>query len=356
MQNDSQLCIGDWARFKSHPFFYTYLSLRQRSGHPLNTAAFIINPRVNVKVKCGRNGRVPQNHRHGLVVALALDAAGGEAVAQGVEAHRGDSQMVKDAQEIVPVVAGLQRSGGIGHHEIIRVHNPQECPDGCGQGLGDGDVADRRNGLGRADGEIILLLPAVGKIDAGKGFAHVKDAGGHIQVFPLQGADFADAKAGVEADQDAQIPEGEVGFEVRCQALLLGQREDGKGFLLRCGCGVMNASLHVGPEASPFCETEDHPEDQEGVLDGFRGEPFGQEPVHEGLDFIRVDGKMPSEGREEVCVEVLDVGGVGRFLDVLAFFCFPLGGELLECDGGHDACVFGSMAKLQRGSEMNPRD
>lgn len=74
---------------------------------------------MNVKVERGGDGNVPQQNGDSLVIAFTLDAAGGEAVAQGMETHGRNIKLVEDAQKIVPVIAWLQRVGGVGYYHVV---------------------------------------------------------------------------------------------------------------------------------------------------------------------------------------------------------------------------------------------
>jgi len=57
---------------------------------------------------------VAEEHANGFVVAFAFDAAGGEAVAESVEAHFGKAELLLEFVEVAAVCAWLSGCGGVG--------------------------------------------------------------------------------------------------------------------------------------------------------------------------------------------------------------------------------------------------
>lgn len=65
----------------------------------------------------------------GLVVAFALDAAGGEAMPEAVEAHFGQAQLLLEPVEIAAIGAGLRWRSGVGENIEISPHNLLQWTD-----------------------------------------------------------------------------------------------------------------------------------------------------------------------------------------------------------------------------------
>lgn len=66
-----------------------YQPLFEHFPHPFNALTLLLQVRVNIEVQRGADVGMAEEDADGLVVAFALDAAGGEAMPEAVEAHFG---------------------------------------------------------------------------------------------------------------------------------------------------------------------------------------------------------------------------------------------------------------------------
>ena len=89
-----------------------------------------------------------------------------------------------------------------------------------------GNLADGVLGLWSIDDQFCAPFFIIGQVNPLDGFVYADDAGGHIHIIPLQGADFADTEAGIEADENAQVLEREMLFHISHQLPLFGDRKD----------------------------------------------------------------------------------------------------------------------------------
>ena len=183
----------------------------------------------------------------GLVVASALDAAGGKAVAEGVEAEGRNPQSSQEFPVVGPIVPRLVRGGGVGDQEMGGVYQSAQGPEHAEEGGRQGNVPEAGWGFGRVDEEEVLADAVIGKGDALDGFAHVENAGFKVKVLPLEGADFPNPKAGVQADEDAQILEGKVLTEMLQKPFLLVVRERCRRTLLLGLGGESYAAVYGWP-------------------------------------------------------------------------------------------------------------
>ena len=115
--------------------------------HLLNGAALGGEVGVDVEVEGGGDGTVAEEGGDGLVVAAAFDAAGGEAVPQGVEADGRNVEPPQELAEVCPIVAGLHRGGGVGDDVMVGPHDLDERAEGLHQGPANRDVAHGVGGL-----------------------------------------------------------------------------------------------------------------------------------------------------------------------------------------------------------------
>lgn len=256
----------------------------EAAGHSLDAAAFVVQAGVDIKVHGGGDGGVSQDGRHGLVVASALNAAGGKAVSQGVEAQGRNVQRQEELVVVVPVVAGLQWLWGIAEHVILRAHELRQRPD-PGQKLPrQGNVPQAGRRLWGADGDGVLLDGAVGKIDTLDGPPDAEDAGAGVQILPLKAAYLANSETALEADEYAQVPEREVLLEIIYEFSLLMSGEDGRNAFLPAHAGEVDLAVVLRPCAQPGAMSPDHLQNQQAVLDRLDAVALGKHPVDPGLD------------------------------------------------------------------------
>ena len=74
---------------------------------------------MHVEIEGSAYVGVPEEDTDGFVVAFALNAAGGKAVAKAVEAHFGKAQLLLELVEVRAICAGFCWLSGIGEDEEI---------------------------------------------------------------------------------------------------------------------------------------------------------------------------------------------------------------------------------------------
>ena len=281
----------------------------QHPAHGVDALALLLQIGVDVEVEGGADAGVAEEDADGLVVAFALDAAGGEAVAEAMEAHAGETQPEQETGEVAAVAAGLRGRGGVGEHVEVAPHDLLQGTYQRQQVAGHGDLPDGASGLGPVDNELRILFPPVRHIDALDGLAHAYDSGGHVDVVPLQGAQLADAQAGVQADKDAQVEEAEVLPHVGHQLPLVGDAEHRHVRPPAVGGedDVQRVHLH---QSVLVGVTQYHLQDHEDLTYGLPAEPRRKLAVHQPLHVLFPDVRQLSQLRDQMAPDEDAVGGV----------------------------------------------
>ena len=188
-----------------------------------------------------------EDDRDRLVVALALDTAGRDAVAKSMKSGRWNAQLVEQFPEIIPVIARLQGRGSIGNDIEIVGHNLAKWPYYLHEIFAYRNIPDRRCCLRLADGQCIHLLLPIGKPDPLDSLSDVDLPGSNIQILPLQCTDFSDAQTAVQANQKTKIPKREILFEVIEQLSLVGCGQDWDVRVLHCRRWEVDVVDDIGP-------------------------------------------------------------------------------------------------------------
>ena len=98
----------------------------QRPEHLFDAALLLFHVGMDVEVEGGADVGMAEEDADGLVVAAALDAAGGEAVAQAVELEPWHAEAEHQLVVVVAVGAGLGRPLGIREDICTAVDSCQE--------------------------------------------------------------------------------------------------------------------------------------------------------------------------------------------------------------------------------------
>ena len=150
----------------------------------------------------------------GFVVAFAFDAAGGETVPKAVKSHLWKPKLLLEFIEVCAVGTGLRGVCGVGENVEVPADYLLQGTDQCQQVTGHGDFPDGVLGLGFVDDEFGVFLLPIYQVNSLDCFADTDDSGSYIDIIPLQGAYFADAQSCIKANEDTQILEGEVFFNI----------------------------------------------------------------------------------------------------------------------------------------------
>lgn len=126
-----------------------------------------------------------EDDRDRLVVALALDASGCKAVTKSMKACWWNAQCGEKFPEIIPVVAWLQRGGGIGNDIEIVGHNLAKRPHYLHEIFAYWNTPDRGCRLRLAHRQSIILLISIGKPDPLDCLVDVDFSGSKVQILPL---------------------------------------------------------------------------------------------------------------------------------------------------------------------------
>lgn len=218
-------------------------------------------------------------------------------MAEGVEAERREIQGQEHLAEVGPVVARFQGVGGVGDQVVVLRHKALEGADNPHQLAADGDFAHGGGGLGRCDRQVVRPLVAVGEPDALDGFADVHHSGCDVHVLPLQAADFADAQAALQADEEPEVAEGEVLLQVSVEHFMLLPGEHGHRGLYSGGRREVDIEGGVWPRAGLLAVAENHFQDHQRVLNALPAQPGGQFLIYKRLDLRFPDGLLPGKER-----------------------------------------------------------
>lgn len=276
---------------------------------------------MDVEVQRGADAGMAQEGADRLVVAVALDAAGGEAVTEGVEIQARQVQLFQQAQVKLAVGIGLfgdERAGddvavGRNYSFYRRYQYPQ---------LGrQGDVPAGCLCLGRANHDGGAPFSTCLYADAFDGPLYGKRTGFRVDVRPAQGTDFADTQSHCQTDVDAEIPVAVMSPDVLQQFPVVG---DGQHlYLLLFRAGVLDVPRSIDHPAL-FCTVlDDHPEHHEHVPDRFVSHSVLQFLPHEPLHVVFRQCGQRAERRKKVFSKCLPVRGHGGRFHQRAFLCCP---------------------------------
>lgn len=165
--------------------------------HFVNALPFLLHIGMHIEIESRADVRMTKEDTDGFIVAFALNAAGGKAVTQAVEAHFGEAELLLEFVEVAAVGSWFRRLCSIGEHIEIPTDNLLQRAHERQEVTGHGNLPDGVLSLGFVDDEFCVFLLPIHQVDALDGFAHTDHTCSHIDVIPLQGADFADSKAGV---------------------------------------------------------------------------------------------------------------------------------------------------------------
>lgn len=177
----------------------------QRPEHLFDAALLLFHVGMDVEVEGGADVGMAEEDADGLVVAAALDAAGGEAVAEAVELEPWHAEAEHQFVVVVAVGAGLGRPLGIREDICTAVDPCQERPEHLAELARNRNPAHRCGGLRRADDKFGMLLTFLDDVNALDGLGDVDDAGGKVDVLPFQCADLTDAETRAKAYVNAQV-------------------------------------------------------------------------------------------------------------------------------------------------------
>ena len=195
-----------------------------------------------------------QQDAYGLVVAVPVDASGGETVPEGVEADVRKIQTLHQPLEISAVYPRLHRCGFSRKDKTV-------VPGAVLEGLEQSAKIQRHRdftygflGFGSIYHQLRPVLAVIPvHIYALKGFVHRQQAILKIEIFPLQSADFSNAQAAEKAYLQTDALPVRMVFHIIDQPLLLVYAQYGQLRLLSRG-GEVYIHLLVWHEALLGCE------------------------------------------------------------------------------------------------------
>ncbi len=259
--------------------------------HPADAAFLLLHVGMHIQVERGGDVGVAKEHAHGLVVAVALDAACGEAVAQSVVLQPGEAEPGHQPVVIVAVSARFGRRRLVGQDIVVGVdHLPQRFHHGE-QLAAHGYLAARVLGLGRIDDEL--------RVSA---FAYAESCG--------------------QADVDAQVAEGEVLLDVVENLLVLCYGEYLR-FLRHLRRGVLDVPLAVGHPFVFDSELHHHFQDDEDVPYGLDAQSCLEFLQDELLHKFFTQSLTTAECWQDVVLQNQCVSSVCGLLHVAPLVTFP---------------------------------
>lgn len=167
-------------------------------------------PGVDIKIHGRADVGMPQQYAHGLVIAFAFDASGGETVPEGMEFQRRHLKFLHQFLVIIAVCSGFGGLVRIRKYEKITVHYFHQWTDHPDEFLCHGDFPRRISGLGRVDYKFGMPLGRIHDVNPSDSPSDGYYAFRQIYILPFQGAYFSDSESGAEADVDSEVPESEM--------------------------------------------------------------------------------------------------------------------------------------------------
>ena len=181
---------------------------------------------MDVQVECCANVGMSQQDAHGLIVALAFNAACREAVAQPVEFQRRDIQLGHEALVVVPVTSRLYGPVAVGEHEEIPVHHLLQRPDHLHEIPGHRHFPHGVPCLWSVEYQFSMTSFPFEHINSPEGSPDMYRTPFNVDVGPGKGTYLPDPQSGAQADVDAEVSEGEVRHEVVHDLLLVRTCQD----------------------------------------------------------------------------------------------------------------------------------
>ena len=290
--------------------------------HPADAAFLLLHVGMHIQVERGGDVGVAKERAHGLVVAVALDAAGGEAVAQSVVLQPGDAEPGHQPVVIVAVSARFGRRRLVGQDIVVGVDHPPQRFHHGEQLAAHRYLAAGVLGLGRIDDELRVLAFALNDVYALDGAVHGDCPVVHVDVAPSEATHFAYAQSCGQADVDAQVAECEVLLDVveNLPVLCYGEHLRFLGHLRR---GVLDVPLAVGHPFVFDSELHYHLQDDENVLYGLDAQPCFKFLQDELLHKFFTQSLSAAECRQDVVLQNQCVSSVCGLLHVAPLVTFP---------------------------------
>ena len=222
---------------------------------------------MDVEVEgCGDVG-VAEDDADGLVIAVAFDAAGGEAVTQPVEFQRRYAELFHQLHIVVAVGARLYGLRFVAYDVVVAVDNLLQRSYHSQKSLVDGYLTDGVGGLGCVDHNLSVLGAVIFEnVNSLHCALHCQHGAFGVEIAPLQAAYFTDAQPGSKADVYAEVAECEVLTDVVQNLAVVGCCQNFYVLLLWSG-RIFDVPLAVLEIAVLFSEADYHFQDNENVLD-----------------------------------------------------------------------------------------
>ena len=222
---------------------------------------------MNVEVKgCGDVG-MRRIDADGLVVAVAFDAACGEAVAQPVEFQRRYAEPFHQLHVVVAVCTRLNGLRLVAYDVVVAVDHLLQWAYHRHQGLIEWYFAGRVGGLWSVDHNLSVFGAVIFKdVYSLHRALHRQHGAFYVEVAPFQSAYLADAKPGSKADVYAEVAECEVLTDVVQNLAMVCCRQDIYALLFGSG-RIFDVPLEMLEIAVFFSEADYHLQDYEYVLD-----------------------------------------------------------------------------------------
>lgn len=146
---------------------------------------------MNVEVERGADVGVSEDDAHGLVVAVALYAPCGEAVAQAMKLDNGNVKSFQQAVVVVTIGARFGRLTIVGQDVERAVYYFHQGCKYLVEFARQRYLAVRILRLGRTDNQLRVAAVAINDVDALNGLGDGDNSLGEVNVLPCQGADLA---------------------------------------------------------------------------------------------------------------------------------------------------------------------
>ena len=284
---------------------------------------------MDIEVEGGTDVGMTEEDADGLVVAVALNAPGGKAVAKAMKPHLRKFQIIEKLLEEDPISPRLDRHCPIRQHIKIASDYLLERFDEREQVFRHGNVPDGILRLGSILDELGGFCLSLNQINPLQSSTHPDYTSLKINVIPPQRTDLSYAEPGIETDVDAKVHEGEVFPDVSHEFSLAGKGKHFDILLFPFG-REMDVNLPELQITILDTETENHLEDDEDVPDGLLRKAGFQFAVDEGLHKLLCDIRFLCQLWNEMILDKECIRCICRFLDILLLVGLPKPGNLAE--------------------------
>ena len=126
----------------------TFRKLLEHFSHCFNALSFLLNIWMDIEVEGCADVGVAEENTDGFVVAFALDAASGKTVAEAVEAHFGEAELLLELVEVAAVGAWFRWLCRIGEDVKVSTDNLFQGAHQCQEVASHRNLPDGVLGLG----------------------------------------------------------------------------------------------------------------------------------------------------------------------------------------------------------------